>query len=534
MNTNGWKWRTPGPIAVGCVIALLVACAPSAPAAQPTAARPEPTDAPAPTLAPNPNVLTIALPTSISALELPYASETNSQNVSRTLYDSLLYQAPDGSIQPALAESWEVTNGGKSYTFRLRKDVTFHNGEPFNADAVVLTWNTYRQEQVPYSAYFTPAETVEKIDDYTVQVTTRAPNALLLPSIALAWTLLPPKYYQEVGARAFAEHPVGTGPYVLQEWARDDHLTLRANPGYWRQGRPLIDTVVFKFIPESAGRVAALRKGEVDIALRLSPAEAQSVQGVPGIRVIRYPVDRVYYVAFNNIYGNNTAILDRRVRLAMNYAVDRRGIVKGLLDGSAQLAAGFVGPADVGWDGAEPFPYDPDRAKQLLVEAGYPDGFATEMACPNRAYSHINEVCEAVVRYLDKVGIQVDLNLIESNSFWERQKNKQLPALFVDSWASYYRDAYNRLAGALTPGESWASWRDPKLQEMIVEIGRTLDLKTRETLYHKLQAMMRDDPPFIYLYFPETFEGVRSRVVGYQPRPGEDYYLWDVRLDSSK
>lgn len=476
------------------------------------------------------STLTIALPTGINSLEFPYAAETNSQNAARSLYDSLLYQLPDGSLQGALAASWQISDDGRVYTFNLRDDIVFHNGEPFNADAVVFTWQRYSQRDVPFGTYFTLADSVEKVDEYTVRVKTREPNALLLPSIALAWMPIPPRYYQEVGARAFAEHPVGTGPFVFQEWVKDDHLTLRANPNYWRRGFPLVDAVVFKFIPESTRRLAALSRGEVDIAPRLSAAEAATLAGVRGIDIIRYPVDRVYYVAFNNVSRTSAPTLDRRVRLAMNYAVDRRGIVNALLDGSAQLAVGFIGTADLGWQAADPYPYDPERARQLLAEAGYADGFDVDMACPNRAYTNINEICEAIVRYLDKVNIRVSLQLMESNTFWELEKKKELPPLFVDGWASTYREAFNRLEGALTRSESWAAWYDPELEARILEIGHTLDRYERARLYARLQERMRDDPPFIYLYYPETLEGVNTRVNAYRPRAGEDYDLWNVSL----
>jgi len=509
------------------VVFLLAACAPT-PTARETSIPILPTSTP--TSVPSPNTLTIALTAPIGALEFPHAAETNSQNAARAIFDSLIFQASDGSFEPALAKQWLVSDDGTTYTFFLRDDVTFHNGEPFNADAVVFTWKTYRDARVPHATFFTPAESVEKVDVYTVKVTTREPNALMLSYIALAWMPIPPAYYQRVGAPIFAEHPIGTGAFMFDEWVKKDRLTLRANKNYWREGFPFVDQVVFKFIPESAARVAALKDGTVDIAPRLSAEEARAAQSSSDVRIIRYPVDRVYYVAFNNVGEKPTPLADRRVRLALNYAVDRRGIVKGLLDNSAQLASGFIAPFDLGWDNAEPFAYVPERARQLLADAGYADGFEIEMACPNRAYSHINEVCEAIVRYLDQVNVRVNLELIESSRFWELEEQKQLPPLFADSWAAYGGEAFNRLEGALTRDAKFAAWHDPKFENLIRQIGRTLDRDERAALYRRLAQMMRDDPPFIYLYYPETFEGVSARVQNYAPRSAEDYYLWNVSI----
>lgn len=511
-------WATAG-LAIAVAV-LLAGHAPAAAPLQPGSPR---------------GTLTVAVTTDVGAIEVPQAPERNAANVAWTMFDSLVYQAPDGSIEPALAEKWDVARDDITYTFYLRRGVTFHNGEPFNADSVVYTWQTYSQRGVRYANFFTSVQSVEKIDTYTVKITTKAPDALLLPYMALGWTMIPPKYHAQVGAKEFAQHPVGTGPFVFKEWVKGDHVTVTANPNWWRKGYPLIQTVVFKPIPESSTRVAALRRGEIDTATRLTAEEAQSLLGAAGVKRLRYLVDRVYYVAFNNVStGRETPAKDVKVRLAMNYAVDRQSIMKSIFGGYGQLASGFVGPADLGYDNFQPFPYDLPRAKQLLAEAGYPNGFSIGMACPSGAFSHINEVCEAIVGYLGNVGIRVDLQLMESNAFWDRQSKKQLPPLFVDSWSSAYREAFNRLQGTLIKDATYAQWYDPKFETLTNQIGATVDRNKRAALYKQMHQLMVDDPPFVYLYYPETFEATRSRVVGYQPRAAEEYYLWGVSLSDAK
>jgi peptide/nickel transport system substrate-binding protein len=474
--------------------------------------------------------LTVGLTTDIAAIEVPYAPERQASNASWTMYDALAFPTADGKYEPALAEGWELSDDGTTFTFHLRQDVVFHNGEPFNADAVVYSWQVYSQPEVTYANEWTTAKSVEKVDDYTVRVSSEEPNALLLPRIA-GWAMIPPLAHAEMGKEAFAQSPIGTGPFMFKEWIKGDHLTVVANPNYWREGYPKVAEIVFKFMPEAATRVAAVQTGEIDIAPRLTSEDAQGLLGVPGVTIIRYPVNRVYYLAFNNLTtGKDTPVADPKVRQAMAYAIDMDAIIQSLFNGYATRAVGFVGPSDLGFDGAAPVPYDPEQARQLLTEAGYPNGFAVDMACPEAAYPHINEVCQAISGYLNEVGIQNVLELQEANAYWEEEANKTLPPLFVDSWSSTIPDSYGRLQGALGEGETYANWYDERLVSLIDEVAVTVDTDARAEVYKEIQTLMREDPPFVYLYYPEAFEAVTTRVQNYQPRSAENYFLWDVSV----
>ena len=479
--------------------------------------------------------LTIGLTTVVANLEQPYAPERQSSNASWTLFDSLVFPEPDGTFSPALAESWETSDDGRTITFTLRQGVTFHNGEELTAEDVVFSWETYTQDVVTYASNWTIASNVEAIDDFTVAVSTDEPNALLLPYISTAWSIIPKDYYEEVGAAGFAENPVGTGPFMLEEWAKGDSITVVANPTYWRQGYPKLEKVIFKFMPESATRIAAVQTGEIDISPRLTTEDAQGLLGAPDIQIIRYPVNRVYYLAFNNITtGVDTPIMEPEVRRALQYAVDVDGIVNTLFDGYATRAVGFVGPEDLGFDNAEPIPYDPEQAKALLAEAGYPDGFEVDMACPDGAYAHINEVCEIIRNNLNEVGVTGNLDIMESNAYWELQATQALPPMFVDSWSVTLTEAYPRLQGALNQGDSYANFWTQEIQDYLDQIATTVDVEERAALYGELQQLMRDDPPFVYLYMPEAFEAVRSRVQNYHPRGAEQYFLWDVSVSDGE
>ena len=470
-----------------------------------------------------------ALSTLPNSIDLPQAAERQASTTAWQMYDSLVWFDDEGTLVPALAESWEVSEDGTEYTFYLREDVTFHNGEPFNADAVVFSWERASTAEFEYSYHWQTAASVEKVDDYTVKATTETPNALFLSTVADNWAMIPPGYYEEVGQEGFDEHPMGTGPYKFVEWVKGDHIIMEANNDYWR-GAPKIETVIYRPIPESSTRVAAIQTGEVDIVTRLSSEEAQSLLGADDVKVIKYPVTRIYYVAFNNLTsGLDQPTMDAKVRQAMNYAVDVKTINDALFDGFNKEAIGFIATSELGYDNAEPFGYDPERAIALLEEAGYPNGFDMDMACPAGAYTHFEEVCEAVTAYLIEVGINIDLEIMESGQYWDLEAVRELPPLFGDSWSAVGGEAFRRLTGALGGFDvSYSSWSDPEIDRLIEEIKVNVDQGERAKLYGELQVYMREDPPFIYLYEPMTFEAVNTRVQEYNPRSAETYFLYET------
>jgi peptide/nickel transport system substrate-binding protein len=475
-------------------------------------------------------VLTVALTTIPNSLDMPKAAERNASNASWSLYDSLLWINDAGELEPALATEWSVSEDGTTYTFTLREGVTFHNGEPFNAQSVVTSWERGKNPENQYYTDWTLATAVTAVDDMTVEITTDGPQPLFLRYVAQSWAMTPPGYIAEVGEEGFLQSPVGTGPFKLVELVEGDRIVLEKNEDYWREGYPLIDRLVFRPIPESSTRVAAIQTGEVDIVTRLSAEEAESLRNVEGLVVNSYPVDRVYYIAFNNVTtGLDQPTMDPQVRIAMNHAVDVQAIIDALFNGYGRPATGLVASSNFGYDSElQPFGYDPDLARQLLADAGYADGFELDMACPAGAYTNFEQVCEAVQGYLGEVGITTNLEIMESGAYWDLEAAKQLPPLFGDSWSATIGESLARLTGALGEDASFSSWQDPTIIDLLKQTSVTVDDAARADLYVQIQRYMQEDPPFIYLYEPVTFEAYRSRVQNHKPRGAEQYYLWAV------
>ncbi|MCP4431005.1 MAG: ABC transporter substrate-binding protein, partial [Gammaproteobacteria bacterium] len=206
------------------------------------------------------------------------------------------------NIVPALAESWEIADNGKDYTFHLRDDITFHNGETFEAEDVVTTWEAGKDPLNAYAYIFEEVENIEIIDDYTVVVTTKEIDALFMTTgfVSSLYGMYPSDYYNEVGFEGFEEHPIGAGPFKFVEWVKGERIVLEAFEDYYEPGLPKLDRIIFRPIPESATRLAAVQTGEVHIAPRFVAEEVGQLDGHPDVDVITYSNDRSYYIAFNN------------------------------------------------------------------------------------------------------------------------------------------------------------------------------------------------------------------------------------------
>jgi peptide/nickel transport system substrate-binding protein len=479
--------------------------------------------------------LTIGIPTDINTLDPQMGPEVNSLNVAFSAMEPLLRLDAQGNIKPRLAESWEVVDN-TTYVFKLRKNVKFHNGEPFNGKAVEYSWKRSQEKQRANKEPFAGIARIEHIDDYTIKIVTEKPDPIFLKKMAnVSAAIFPPKATADGGDEGASLKPIGTGPYILSSWVKGEHITFKANPNYYLPDVPKVETLVWRAIPEAAARVAALQTGQVDIALRIPPNQVPALEKDPNFRISSATSTRTYYIAFNNMTtGKGTPIMDARVRRAMNHGTDLEAIIKSVFNGQAQRVNSLIGNVQFGNDPTlPPMAYDVAKAKQLLAEAGVPNGFKVGLACPSGAYANDKEACQAIAGSLAKIGVEVDLQIMESNRFWDLEAKKQLPPLFFDGVGDRYQDPASQLRGVAHPASNWTAFEKKEFTELMDQAASTVNQEQRKQLYAKLAREMQADPPFLFLWQVKNFEGVRKRVQGYVTRPTEEmsHVVFDVSVE---
>lgn len=399
-----------------CVLVLasmiLGACGPAATPTKPPA---QPTTAPTapPTQPPAEKTLVIAIGADATYLDPESVMNNESGFVMSAIFDGLTkYKKGTSEPGPGLAERWDISPDGKVYTFYLRKGVKFHDGTPFNADAVVKEldrvknpnhpYYVYKQEGVHSFADFTwgVVESYEKIDDYTVKITLKEPHAPFLASIAMVWSgIMSPAAVEKYGFDV-NYHPVGTGPFKLVEWVRNDHITLEANKEYW-DGAPKVDKLIYRVVPESSVRLLKLEQGEVHILADVDPEDYARIKSNPDLKLLEQPGLTINGIA---LICDAKPWDDVRVRQAANYAVNKEEMNKFLYKDAAVTAATGMPPILPGYpQDLQPYPYDPAKAKQLLAEAGYPNGFKYKLLCYEnpRGYNPVGiKMAVAIQEYL--------------------------------------------------------------------------------------------------------------------------------------
>ncbi len=512
----------------------------SAPTAAPTdTAAPKPTEVPTQPAAQGPSgTLVIGLPGEVNALDKANGATEFMNSISRHITQFPFEINPDGTITPSLAASYEVLDP-THIRLHLRQGVSFTNGEPFNAGVVTFSNDWSKSQKHANVEDWRGTKEIKVIDDYTVEITLTAPDPSILSLMAYEYPLYPPVYTQKVGMDGYGRAPIGTGPFMLQEWAAGGRIVLKANPHYWQPGLPKLDTVIVEAIPEAATRAAALQAGDVDIARLLPVEQIPQLKTNPNLTVLQPLGTRLYSILFNNITtGKDTPIKDPIVRQALNYAVDKETIVKTILGGYGVVVNSLIGPEMLGYDPSlPPFPYDPTKAKQLLAQAGYPNGFKIAMACPSGAYVKVEEVCQAVAGYLKDVGVTADLKIEESGKFWDEEANKTIAPLFFDGWGNRLLDPTWVILSAFVPtsekayGSDYANFFDPKYVQIYESQDVTSNLTVQKQVLGELGRYMQESPGAIYLYQMNNFEGISNRVHGLIVLGNETMLLSNVWVD---
>lgn len=440
------------------------------------------------------------------------------ESVTASTVEKLLYtdaHAPE--IMPGLAEDWEWSADGTVLTLHLKTGVRFHNGEPFNAEAA-----KFSIEQLMASTFLSTftrdlgLTSIDVLGESTVALRFAAPAGNALFVLARAGFIVPPGYYQEVGGDGFALSPVGTGPYQFVEWVKDDHVTFEAFADYWG-GPPALQEIIWRIIPEQSSLVSALVNGEIDLATSITPASRGRVTNNADLRLITSPGLRQFVTFFDMRIDHPVA--DATVRRALNYAVDKQALIT-LFEGEAEALFGqYLTPAVLGFNpDVDPFNYDPDRARELLAEAGYSGGFSMTLKYTVGRYPLDREMGEVVSAYLEAVGVRVEqipLDIVEFN----RQHSEEPTMGPAWQWGLLTpADPHNTL-GLFRPGTFFARYPDnPRIQELLAAGLRETDLGQRAAIYNEVNQIWNDDPLGIYLIVPNDLYAARTTVEGFVPR----------------
>jgi peptide/nickel transport system substrate-binding protein len=444
-------------------------------------------------------------------------------SVLRHVYDPLVDVTNDSKFVPALAESWQAVNN-TTWRFALRRGVKFHDGSPFTADSVVYSLKRVRDNTKLIKAFvYQDIEDVRKDGDFTVTVHSKKPFGSL-PAHLTMLGMLPP------GAAAnedeFFKKPVGTGPFRFASWTHGDHVVLTANPGYWKPGIPKVEKVTFRFIPELSTRVAALRAGELHVIDRVWPDMVQTLKASPGVRVLDTPAIEAQRWHFQLA---KEPAKDPRVRKAISLAIDRNVIIKDLLLGYARPVVSPIPPGLVGHTDLGQKPYDPEKARQLLKQAGL-QNVSIDFVMMKDLYPKQLEIAQAVAAMLGEVGIKLNVKNLEIATARE-QRSAGTYDMFFSGWAHMPHDPDWFLGQWFTKAgaEKLTRFNDPRVEQLVAE-GRVPDPKVRQQKYEEIQRILWEDEPEIWPYYSVAIYAISDKLKGFEAR--RDYYvlLYDVGL----
>jgi len=468
--------------------------------------------------------------------------ESPAANLQVNLFDSLLERDENLKIVGLLAESWKIATP-TAWEFKLRKGIKFHNGEPFDANAVKFSWERIVDPKLkmrggsPYS----PVSHVEILDPQTVRIHTKAPWPILDTLATLP--IVAPKYYAEKDGAHVAKNPVGTGPFKFVRWVKDDQIELEANEQYWR-GAPKVKKLIFKPIPDDAVRVAALQNGEIDIAVNIPPHLANIIANHPKLFLSPAPsvrtIQLMYYTHQFDKEHKNTGpyqgpVADKRVRVAMNHAVDVDEIIKGVLDGKGMRVATMLTDKHFGFDPKlKPIKQDLGKTKQLLTEAGFPNGVDMVLNGPQGRYVRDKEVAEAVAGQLNKAGIRTQLRIHEWGNYLNNMAyvHKAGPVWLI-GWGTTTYDAETVYVPLFRSGKILGNYYNADFDGMVDEAQKTMDPKRRLEIYHKVNKLWIDDAAAMPLYQQLDLYGGSKRVT-WKARGDERIKGFDIALKEAK
>jgi peptide/nickel transport system substrate-binding protein len=423
------------------------------------------------------------------------------------IHDALVKPMPGNLMSPSLAESWTVSPDGRVYEFKLREGLKFHNGDPFTAEDVKFSFHRAKGSKTLHDK----VREVTAVSPTRVRFTLHEPwpdfMAFYGTMVSGAGWVVPKKYVEQVGNDGFKKHPIGLGPYKFVSHTPGIELVMEANETYWRK-TPSVKRLVFKSVTESTTRLAMLKRGEVDVAYLLEAPQAQEVKRDPNLRLAFSGGIATFFLDFLEQWDPKSPWADRRVRLAANYAIDRQALSDAETLGASKPAGNHVPRTFEFALPLEPYPYDPARARQLLAEAGFPNGFDAGELHQLPPYFSLGE---AIVNYFQAVGIRVRMRPMERAAYFALILSKKARGVCVCT-SSLYGNAASRISEVIPSDGAYAYGGYPDIDALYTQQAAETDRKKREAMLHQIQRLVYERVRYGPIYDYIWPSGIGPRV----------------------
>jgi len=490
-----------------------------------------------------PNVLVVGQIAEPASLDPHVSTASNDFRIAVNVYDGLVRNTPGTlEIEPALATDWTISDDGLEYIFNLREGVTFHDGTPFNAEAVKFNFDRMLDESHPFAStgpfplafFFSSIDNVEVVDDLTVKFTLNEAFAPLMSNLASpSGLIVSPAAVEQHGAD-YGRNPVGTGPFKFEEWQSNTRVVVSRNEDYWDGPAPL-EAVIFRPIVDANTRVAEMLSGGIDVLLETPPDNVAQFRDDPSFQLKEAVGPHVWYVMLNAKEG---PFADKLVRQAVNYAVNKDSLVTDVLQGTADVSAGPIPPA-FNWaynEDVEPYPYDPDRARELLAEAGA-EGASLTFLVTEGGSGMLDPVPmgTAIQADLAAVGLDVEIKTYEWNTFLS-EVNPGLEGkadMAEMAWMTTDPDTlpFLTLRTAAFPdqgGFNSSYYSNPEVDALLDQARVSTDPEERGELYRQVQALVHEDAPWLFVANWKQNAVVTSAVDQFELQPDFSLVLRDV------
>lgn len=502
------------PVLLAAVMLTASACSsPSAPSPSqpaPSGGQAAPTSAsqaaPASPAQPALQALRVGYDLAVTTGDPHMTGQPGDMNVLINVFDPLTRRGNDGQLQPSLALSWKLVNP-TTWQFALRPNVKFQNGEPFDANAVKFSIERTTLNPKSPIQELRSVSAINVKDPMTVEIVTKTPDPLMPDKLALfAGMMVPPGYVKQVGDAEFANKPVGSGPYSVKEFVRGDHITFAANPEYWA-GAPKVKSVIVRLIPDATTRVAALLNKEIDMATGLAPTAVKQVEGTQGLRVDKATGLRIYYISIANTDG---PLAKTEVRQALSYATDAKTLTDKLLMGYGVQIGGPLATSNYGAkDAPAAYTYDVAKAKQLLAQAGYPDGFTIQFDTRSGIYQTI---AETVSQMWAQAGIKATVTVLPDATYTDKYTNGTLGPIWDYGYTMWQGDPTTLIDTFFHSGRVRARYTTPELDKQVEDLGSQTDPAKRAQVMKDVLKTLHDQAPWIYLVQANDLYGVSNQV----------------------